>query len=201
MIIVSELKDGDRIRRIAPSGGDVKEGEIVEVNRVGRHYVSIKNRSMGLAYPRHWELVNEEQERVEKLFSDLVRAEEEVKRLSKEIAVLKAKEPSGRFAVIDEARKDVEKLEYRMEQVLPFDSDAMPFTRTHGRVFPEYHVNHEKETVVVRLHGVHRGKDLSKGKAKASKEDRFDVNIGKAIALRRALGLAVPRKYLDAPQQ
>ena len=203
MIKVSELKDGDRIRRISQSYGDVKEGEVVEVSRTGNYDydVSIKGRKMGLLHPERWELADSEQERIQKLFSDFAKAESEVSRLAKEIAVLKAKAPRGRFAVIEEARKDVERLEYRMEQVMPFDADALPLTRSKGRVFPEYHINHDKETVVVRLHGVHAGKDFAKGKAKASKEDRFDVNIGKAIALRRALGLPVPTKYLDAPQQ
>lgn len=38
------------------------------------------------------------------------------------------------------------------------------------------------------------------GIAKAAPNDCFNVHIGKAIALRRALGLAVPDEYLNAPQ-
>ncbi|WP_207119801.1 hypothetical protein [Bacillus velezensis] len=38
------------------------------------------------------------------------------------------------------------------------------------------------------------------GIAKAAPSDCFNVHIGKAIALRRALGLAVPDEYLNAPQ-
>ncbi|WP_332606818.1 hypothetical protein [Bacillus spizizenii] len=38
------------------------------------------------------------------------------------------------------------------------------------------------------------------GRAKAATSDCFNVHIGKAIALRRALGLAVPDEYLNAPQ-
>ncbi|WP_160249427.1 hypothetical protein [Bacillus velezensis] len=38
------------------------------------------------------------------------------------------------------------------------------------------------------------------GIAKAAPADCFNVHIGKAIALRRALGLAVPDEYLNAPQ-
>ncbi|WP_249275920.1 hypothetical protein [Bacillus velezensis] len=38
------------------------------------------------------------------------------------------------------------------------------------------------------------------GIAKATPDDCFNVHIGKAIALRRALGLAVPDEYLNAPQ-
>ncbi|KAF1274281.1 MULTISPECIES: hypothetical protein [Bacillus amyloliquefaciens group] len=38
------------------------------------------------------------------------------------------------------------------------------------------------------------------GIAKAVPDDCFNVHIGKAIALRRALGLKVPDEYLNAPQ-
>ncbi|MEC1940339.1 hypothetical protein [Bacillus velezensis] len=38
------------------------------------------------------------------------------------------------------------------------------------------------------------------GIAKAAPSDCFNVHIGKAIAIRRALGLAVPDEYLNAPQ-
>ncbi|MED4523584.1 hypothetical protein P9257_05020 [Bacillus velezensis] len=38
------------------------------------------------------------------------------------------------------------------------------------------------------------------GIAKAAPDDCFNVHIGKAIAIRRALGLAVPDEYLNAPQ-
>ncbi|MGF9973623.1 hypothetical protein ABEX76_12105 [Bacillus velezensis] len=38
------------------------------------------------------------------------------------------------------------------------------------------------------------------GIAKAAPDDCFNVHVGKAIALRRALGLAVPDEYLNAPQ-
>ncbi|MGE9877908.1 hypothetical protein [Bacillus velezensis] len=38
------------------------------------------------------------------------------------------------------------------------------------------------------------------GIAKAAPDDCFNVHIGKAIALRRALGLSVPDEYLNAPQ-
>ncbi|MEH6861474.1 hypothetical protein [Bacillus velezensis] len=38
------------------------------------------------------------------------------------------------------------------------------------------------------------------GIAKAAPDDCFNVHIGRAIALRRALGLVVPDEYLNAPQ-
>ncbi|MEK4559568.1 hypothetical protein [Bacillus sp. FSL K6-0036] len=46
----------------------------------------------------------------------------------------------------------------------------------------------------------HDKKPSHVGRAKAAPDDCFNVHIGKAIALRRALGLAVPDEYLNAPQ-
>lgn len=44
------------------------------------------------------------------------------------------------------------------------------------------------------------GDVISKGIAKCASSDCFNVHIGKAIALRRALGHQVPTEYLNAPQ-
>ncbi|MEK3813083.1 hypothetical protein [Bacillus sp. FSL R7-0685] len=64
----------------------------------------------------------------------------------------------------------------------------------------EFVVNRYKRTVVALLKGVRTGNVYAKGIAKAAPSDCFNVHIGKAIALRRALGLAVPDEYLNAPQ-
>ncbi|WP_407567980.1 hypothetical protein OKW88_21160 [Bacillus subtilis] len=65
----------------------------------------------------------------------------------------------------------------------------------------EFIVNREKRTVVALLKGAYSGTVvLARGIAKAAPSDCFNVHIGKAIALRRALGLAVPDEYLNAPQ-
>ncbi|MED0799377.1 hypothetical protein P4T18_18370 [Bacillus inaquosorum] len=64
----------------------------------------------------------------------------------------------------------------------------------------EFIVNVEKRTVVTILRRIADDQIVSKGIAKAAPSDCFNVHIGKAIALRRALGLAVPDEYLNAPQ-
>ncbi|CAI6267576.1 hypothetical protein NSU09_12165 [Bacillus sp. PS194] len=61
-------------------------------------------------------------------------------------------------------------------------------------------LNRTKHTVVALIKGEYSGKVYAKGIAKAAPDDCFNVHIGKAIALRRALGLAVPDEYLNAPQ-
>lgn len=72
----------------------------------------------------------------------------------------------------------------------------------------EFIVNREKRTVVALLSPQYgRGFHLAggyveaplRGIAKAAPDDVFHAEIGKAIALRRALGLAVPDEYVNAP--
>ncbi|MGG4028699.1 hypothetical protein ABEV77_04125 [Bacillus subtilis] len=64
----------------------------------------------------------------------------------------------------------------------------------------EFIVNRKKRTVVALLRGCMSGNVQERGIAKAAPSDCFNVHIGKAIALRRALGSAVPDEYLNAPQ-
>lgn len=63
----------------------------------------------------------------------------------------------------------------------------------------EFVVNRNKRTVVALLRGFVGGYVYEKGIAKCAPSDCFNVHIGKAIALRRALGLDVPSEYYNAP--
>lgn len=65
---------------------------------------------------------------------------------------------------------------------------------------PKYIVNKEKRTVVALIVGNTTGKVYERGIAKCAPDDCFNTAIGKAIALRRALGLPVPDEYVNAPQ-
>lgn len=66
----------------------------------------------------------------------------------------------------------------------------------------DFVINRDKRTVValIRTAIFDTAKVWAKGKAKCAPGDVFNVHIGKAIALRRALGLPVPDEYLNAPQ-
>jgi hypothetical protein len=64
----------------------------------------------------------------------------------------------------------------------------------------EFIVDKENRTIVVLLRGCDDRKVLFRGIAKCDPSDCFNVHIGKAIALRRALGLEVPAEYLTVPQ-
>jgi hypothetical protein len=61
-------------------------------------------------------------------------------------------------------------------------------------------VNKEKRTVVALVRYAVTKKVKARGIAKCRPDDCFNVHIGRAIALRRALGLEVPDEYLNAPQ-
>jgi hypothetical protein len=63
-------------------------------------------------------------------------------------------------------------------------------------------INKEKRTIVALVPDAFRYpiKIRSRGIAKCDPSDCFNVHIGKAIALRRALGLEVPTEYFNAPQ-
>ncbi|MDQ0168740.1 hypothetical protein [Paenibacillus tundrae] len=63
----------------------------------------------------------------------------------------------------------------------------------------EYVVNRDKRTVVAVIRCTADG-HITRGIAKCAPGDVFNVWIGKAIALRRALGLEIPEEYVSAPQ-
>jgi hypothetical protein len=67
----------------------------------------------------------------------------------------------------------------------------------------EFVVNRDKRTVVCLLRQYSRNNGypvVRRGIAKCAPGDVFNSHIGRAIALRRALGLPVPNEYLNAPQ-
>ncbi|MCY9066654.1 hypothetical protein [Bacillus inaquosorum] len=100
-----------------------------------------------------------------------------------------------RDEIVEIARADVEKLTNYGDGVW---HETGVFTKATCNV--EFVVNRDKRTVVALLKGVRTGNVYARGIAKAAPSDCFNVHIGKAIALRRALGLAVPDEYLNAPQ-
>ncbi len=99
----------------------------------------------------------------------------------------------ARDRIVEQAKKDVEKENAKR---LAEKADEFIYLYT-DRI--EYVVNRDKRTVVVLFHSATMGV-IAKGIAKCAPGDCFNVHIGKAIALRRALGLEVPDEYLNAPQ-
>lgn len=100
-----------------------------------------------------------------------------------------------RDEIVEQAKADVETLSNYGDGVR-YETDV--FTKATCNV--EFVANRDKRTVVALLKGVRTGNVYARGIAKAAPSDCFNVHIGKAIALRRALGLAVPDEYLNALQ-
>ncbi|WP_163530976.1 hypothetical protein [Halobacillus ihumii] len=102
------------------------------------------------------------------------------------------KKPSPNFArktVIEQAKDYV-------SNKIGFGEIAFGILRTK----PEFIVNREKRTVVVLLRGFKSGIVRRRGVAKAAPEDVFNVHIGKAIALQKALGKVISYEFAYAPQ-
>lgn len=66
--------------------------------------------------------------------------------------------------------------------------------------YVEFIVNKKKRTVVALMKGVNSDTLYAKGIAKCAPTDCFNSHIGKAMAIRRAMGLEVPDEYMNAPQ-
>jgi hypothetical protein len=110
--------------------------------------------------------------------------------------------PLTRADVVKCAQADVEALKADMTNV------ANPYLRDRKDIYlvgsiahtAEFIVNREKRTVVCLLHYAVFSESVNhRGIAKCAPDDVFNVDIGKAIALRRALGLSVPDEYTNAP--
>lgn len=101
-----------------------------------------------------------------------------------------------RDEIIIRAKSDVAEL-------LSYPTLVMRITDSGTKVAREkcrFIVNEEKRTVVALMVETDTNKVGRKGIAKCHPDDCFNVHIGKAIALRRALDLEVPDEYLNAPQ-
>lgn len=117
-----------------------------------------------------------------------------------ELATAPKKSPQQiRDEIVARAKADIERLKqtdeigriaYRVKAVgtITYLCDA------------EFVVNRDKRTVAVILRWRYDGKTVkARGIAKAAPGEVFNVHIGKAIALHRALGLVVPAEYMSVP--
>ena len=98
-----------------------------------------------------------------------------------------------RDEIVAKAKADIEGVKEYWDA-----GESMRYFKGNYVVNASFTVNKEKRTVVAILRHRHEGV-VARGIAKADPSDCFNVHIGKAIALRRALGKPVPRVYLDAP--
>lgn len=121
-----------------------------------------------------------------------------------EAAFQKLADSYTRAEVIELAKRDVEELLYKNYPKAGFDGWGIWLSEENGYVVTDvvrFIVNRPKRTVVALVHTLDFPHEIrARGKAKCAPGDCFNIHIGKAIALRRALGLDVPNYYLNAPQ-
>ncbi|NRF01225.1 hypothetical protein HRF55_10515 [Bacillus subtilis] len=114
------------------------------------------------------------------------------KQVQRKLAKMNAEKSAQarRDEIVEQAKADAEEL-----------ANKYGYYYAYGRnTKAEFIVNCEKRTVVTILRWIADGQIVAKGIAKTAPDDCFNVHIGKAIALRRALGIPVPDEYLNAPQ-
>jgi len=104
-----------------------------------------------------------------------------------------------RDEIVAKAKQDIKKLA-RVGRSYLTPGATGNCTYIHRVFYVEFVVNRKKRTVVALVRDARTGEVRERGKAKCAPDDCFNVHIGKAIALRRALGLDVPDEYLNAPQ-
>lgn len=103
-----------------------------------------------------------------------------------------------RADVITNARADVAKI--TADIYGDGDPDVYSQYGVAGHMRVNFEVNREKRMVVALVGWRYCPGIRDRGIATCSPADVFHAEIGKAIALRKALGLAVPTEYTDAPQ-
>lgn len=105
-----------------------------------------------------------------------------------------------RADIVAKAKRDVNDLVERGDDWDQLTNDTDVGTEVYQRYFykVKFVVNREKRTVVALVDSYKDKPD--RGIARCDATDVFNAHIGKAIALRRALGLDVPDEYLHAPK-
>lgn len=126
-----------------------------------------------------------------------------IEEITPEPTVLTFVEPKlNRAQVIAKAKADVAEL----LQIGQDSGGSLPQGQFKSKFYTaEFHVNREKRVVTALVSTTYWGGEVSrrnvaKATAKCAAGDVFHAEIGKAIALRKALGLTVPSEYLNAPQ-
>lgn len=111
-----------------------------------------------------------------------------------------AKSPQQiRDEVVEKAKRDVAELSTSGMSVRVKSTSKQGYSYIDNYGI-EFVVNSDKRTVVALLHGNFSKLIRIKGIAKCTPGDCFNAHLGKAIALRRAMGLEVPSEYMNAPQ-
>lgn len=109
-----------------------------------------------------------------------------------------------RADVVAKAQRDVKELLSRNYSHSGGDPVSIWFVSEGGKYTVlnncKFFVNREKRTVTALIEDIRDSSIELRGIARCAPDDVFNADIGKAIALRRALKLEVPDEYLNAPR-
>ncbi|UNL92795.1 hypothetical protein CPY53_04135 [Paenibacillus polymyxa] len=200
-----EAKVGERIKIVNPQFalgyGEGDEGTTTERVSVGVH--AMLNGSERGVYHREYVVLEPvttsgTNEALASAFTQFIRDNADTIRAILGDVVKTEPAALTRAAVIEKARTDVAELTRKMRSPIANSDGNRTFNTLTSK--PEFHINRNKRVVTVLVRGIYGNAILEKGIAKAAPDDVFHAEIGKAIALRRALGLTVPSEYTDAPK-
>jgi|GEM_PF-4744890 len=208
---------GERIKIVAAEHtlGHYENGDVFTVKRTDMdgdvRFIGRKGREF-LAYPREYVVLEPvESSPISELLAQFLRENAAaVRKYLDEIAPVapadtqpnplsRAEEKPNRATVIAKAKADVAKVSESIGRGRGRHLGVMGANGIRN-MNVEFHVNREKRAVTALLRGVYSGTIWAKATAKCAPGDVFHAEIGKAIALYKALGLPVPDEYLNAPQ-
>lgn len=200
--VIRNAKVGERIliTRAEYATASYKNGDVFIVNSVGINGVRVDTEP--IIWHHEYEVIVGEQAPAPNLYEmdyeELVALSEALMKALRTRSY-KLGYDQGRFdAEIEAPKSDQQK---RDEIVARAKEDVKDRTCDDFAAYTyDFIVNAEKRTVVALRKLFENGRVISKGIAKCAPDDCFNVHIGKAIALRRALGLGVPTEYLNVPQ-
>lgn len=216
---MTQLKVGDKVRIISTDAAlcGFSIGDKDEITKSkhdgsktsGRHTFEVDGR--GFCDAEHIELVSPKPTKNQRITT----LEQKVEAMQAEIDTLKATQKTPvttiadaikrysehtpneqRKAIIDEAKAFVEATLAEVDEQMGWQTTKIRTYKEYGRLRIEFIVNAEERTVVAlaRLGNIPNLEDvLGKGIAKCAPGDVFNADIGKAIALGRALGLDVSK--------
>jgi hypothetical protein len=104
--------------------------------------------------------------------------------------------PLSRETIVERAKADIEAVK---EPWTGYDKSPQYIVK--AKICDvEFNVNRSERTVVAIMRWRYNNSVVTRGIAKCAPDDCFNAHIGRAISLRRALGLEVPSEYYSAPQ-
>ncbi|MGG3666110.1 hypothetical protein ABES74_03990 [Bacillus subtilis] len=227
-LIVTEKRKaavGERIliTKALASSGVYKNGDILKVREVEHRAVTVEEVSHFIVDSEYEVIVNSEvkNEEADEMKNGKTRYDLAVENAREAIEELRlaayeqgyedakrriyTKDPAvnaqaRRDEIVEQAKADVRNLV--IHGLSHYNIDCSKGNETY-RVMNynvEFITDSRERKVTALVTRRHDKKPRHVGRAKAAPSDCFNVHIGKAIALRRALGLAVPDEYLNAPQ-